>query len=127
MLRNRRMKKRRSMKSHFSPLGEAVAAFEVTRKYFTALSVDGTTLSKLNVLERDLLNVCNTFQMKLASNFSFRCVCLVLIYSVTYSWILPTSIFIVMFSPLQMTDATVPERKQYTHCLFYVSLFYKLV
>jgi hypothetical protein len=42
--------------------GEAVGAFEVVRRYLTSFSVDSKTVTKINALERDLLNVCNTCQ-----------------------------------------------------------------
>jgi hypothetical protein len=40
---------------------EAVGAFEVVRSYITSFNVDSTTLTKMNALEQDLLNVHNTF------------------------------------------------------------------
>jgi hypothetical protein len=42
--------------------GEAVGASEVVRRYLTSFNVDSTTLTKINALEQNLLNVRNTCQ-----------------------------------------------------------------
>jgi hypothetical protein len=42
--------------------GEAVGAFEVVQRYLTSFSVDSTTITKINALERELLNIRNTCQ-----------------------------------------------------------------
>ena len=48
-------------------LGEAVQALEVVRRYLTSFDVDSTTISKVNSLEREVLNVQSTRQKKQAS------------------------------------------------------------
>ena len=48
-------------------LGEAVQALEVVRRYLTSFDVDSTTISKVNSLEREVLNVQSTCQKKQAS------------------------------------------------------------
>jgi hypothetical protein len=48
-------------------LGEVVQALEVVRRYLTSFDVDSTTISKVNYLEQEVLNVQSTPQKKQAS------------------------------------------------------------
>jgi hypothetical protein len=48
-------------------LGEAVQGLVVVRRYLTSFDVDSTTISKVNSLEQEVLNVKNTRQKKQAS------------------------------------------------------------
>jgi vacuolar-type H+-ATPase subunit I/STV1 len=48
-------------------LGETVQALEVVRRYLTSFDFDSTTISEVNSLEREVLNVQSTRQKKQAS------------------------------------------------------------